>query len=542
MSKQIPKVEESTRFNLITSIWIVPFIALIIAGWLAYQYFSELGPEIRIVFPENEGLNAGQSQIKYRNVSIGTVKKIVLQNKGEGVTVIARIDKSAKRYLNENAKFWIVKPQVGVSGVSGLDTLISGTYINMYSEKGEQFKDMFYGLKEAYRLTDDGVYYLLTSPMGYNIKKGTPIQMKNLEVGQVEYVNIALDGQKIDFIVFIKKEYVSYVHTDSKFWVQSAVDVSFENGRIDVNVAPLSNLVQGGIEFSSRGEDASDAVPDKYVFHLYKNGSVAQGMQVGKGGNYVKSFEIMTEDHIAKLNVDALVKYEGYDVGRVRDITLSYKKDTHKILGKVLVDIDTSSFASEDENVTTCTTNFYDAISQGLSAKFTPSDPFTGTLFVDLIFDNNATVESLTQGVTYARLPSIKNDEGSVMDEVNKILQKLNKLPLEKLLASINQVVDESAEPIHHVLVDLKKTVKNLNAMTGTKAFKAMPNELNQTLKELTKTLKTTKKVVKGYDNNSLVMHQISQTLNVLTKTSQEMQQFLKLLNRKPNSLIFGDK
>jgi len=542
MSKQIPKVEASTRFNLITSIWIVPFIALIIAGWLAYQYFSELGPEIRIVFPENEGLNAGQSQIKYRNVSIGTVKKIVLQKKGEGVTVIARMDKSAKRYLNENAKFWIVKPEVGVSGVSGLDTLISGTYINMYSEKGGEFHDMFYGLDEAFHLTADGVYYQLSSPSGYNIKKGTPLYMKNMEVGQVEYVNIALDGQHIDFIVFVKKQYVLYVHRDSKFWVQSAVDVSFDNGRLDINVAPLSNLMQGGIEFSSSGEDASDTVPDKYVFHLYKNGSIAEGMQVGRGGDYIKSFEIMTEDHISKLKVGALVQYEGYEVGRVRGITLSFNKDTHKILGNVLVEIDTSSFASEDENVTTCSNDFHHAVTHGLRAKFTPSDPLTGSLFVDLIFDHNATEHNMTKGTKYALIPSLKSDEGSVMDEVDKVLQKLNNLPLEKLLASINQVVDDSAAPMNKVLVDLKKTVENLNAMTGTKAFKKMPDELNKTMKELTRTLQATKKLVKGYDNNSLITHQIAQTLKVVTKTSLEMQQFLKLLNRKPNSLIFGDK
>ncbi len=542
MSKQIPKVEESTRFNLITSIWIVPFIALVVAGWLAYQYFSELGPEIRIVFPENAGLNAGQSQIKYRNVSIGTVKKIVLQNKGEGVTVIARMDKSAKRYLNENAKFWIVKPEVGVSGVSGLDTLISGTYINMYSEEGETFVDTFYGMEEAYRVTDDGVYFQLTSPSGYNIKKGTPIHMKNMEVGQVEFVNISLDGQKIDFVIFIKKEYVAYVHRDSKFWVESAVDISFDNGRIDFNVAPLSNLVQGGIEFSSSGEDASDTVPNKYVFHLYKNGGLAQGMQVGKGGDYINTFEIMAEDNIAKLKVAALVQYEGYEVGRVKDIVLSYNKDTHKILGKVFVDIDTSSFTSKDENVTTCNTNFYDAIREGLKAKFTASDPLTGSLFVDLVFDENTTGKSLAQGTEYVRIPSMKNEGGSVMDEVDKVLQKINNLPLEKLLASINNVVDDNAEPVHQVLVDLKKTIENLNAMTGTSAFKTMPTELNKTMKELTKTLQTTKKTVKGYDNNSLVMRQIAETLKVLTKTSQEMQQFLQLLNRKPNSLIFGDK
>ncbi|HHD79293.1 MAG TPA: MCE family protein, partial [Epsilonproteobacteria bacterium] len=158
MSKQIPKVEESTKFNFITSIWIVPFIALIIAGWLAYQYFSELGPEIRIIFPNNEGLQAGQSHIKYKDVPIGVVKKIELQKDGEGVTIIARMDKNTEAYLNDNTKFWIVKPEVGVTGVSGLETLISGTYINMYTQKGGAFKEKFHGMSHAYRKINDGEY------------------------------------------------------------------------------------------------------------------------------------------------------------------------------------------------------------------------------------------------------------------------------------------------------------------------------------------------------------------------------------------------
>ncbi len=541
MSAQIPQVEESSKFNLITSIWIVPFIALIIAAWLAYQYFSELGPEIKISFSTNEGLNAGQSQIKYRNVPIGTVKKIVLQQDGEGVTVIARMEKSAIPYLNSNAKFWIVKPEVGMSGVSGLDTLISGTYINMHSEKGGKSQKIFSGLSEGYRYSEEGKYFQLTAPSGYNIKEGTPIFLKNIQVGQVEHINISLDGQSVEFAIFIKNLYVPYVHRSSKFWVTSAVDVSFASGRLDVNMAPVTSLLQGGIEFSSTGEDITDTVPNKFAFRLYKNAHLAEGQTIGKGGDFIQSFEIMTQDSIAKLKRGAFVEYEGYEVGRVKDIELSYNDDTHKILGKILVDIDLSSFASKKDDVIRCQNRFYKAIEEGMSAKITPTDPFTGTLFIDLLFDDNITHRSIKKGKKYVLLPSIKSDKGGIVDEVEKILQKLNKLPLEKLLASINKVVDDNAEPVHQVLEDLSKTVKNLNEMTDRKSFKTMPDELDKTMKELTATLRTAKKVVKGYDSNSLLTNQITQTLEIVTKTSEEMQLFLRMLNRKPNSLIFGD-
>lgn len=530
MSAQIPQVEESSKFNLITSIWIVPFIAVIIAGWLAYQYFSELGPEIKIIFPANEGLNAGQSQIKYRNVPIGTVKKIVLQEDGEGVTVIARMEKSATPYLNSNAKFWIVKPEVGISGVSGLETLISGTYIGMYSEKGGEPKKSFHGLTQAYRYTEEGTYFQLSAPSSYNVKQGTPVYFKNIRAGQVEHVNISLDGQSVEFAVFINQLYVPYVHRSSKFWVMSAVDVSFAHGRLDVNVAPVTHLVQGGIEFSSTGEDTSDMVPDRYVFRLYKNANLAEGQIIGRGGDFINTFEILTEDAIAKLKKGALVQYEGYEVGRVNNIVLSYNKFTHKIEGKVLVDIDLSSFASEEDDLASCKNKFNKALEEGLSAKIDSADPFTGTLFVDLVFDTNVTDRSILKGEHYVRIPSVPNDTTGIG------------VKIEKLVASLNQIVDKNAEPIQKIVADLQQSVKNLNTMTSAKSFKTMPDELNRTMKELTHTLRTAKEVLKGYDSHSLLTHQVSQTLKEVTETSQEMQEFLKLMNRKPNSLIFGDK
>jgi len=550
MSKQIPKVQESTTFNIITSIWIVPFIALMIAGWLGYQYFSELGPEIRIIFPKNEGLQAGQSYIKYKDVPIGVVKKIELQEDGEGVTVIARMDKAATNYLNDTTKFWIVKPEVGLTGVSGLETLISGTYINMYTKKGGEFKEKFYGMSHAFRKINEGEYFHLNAPVGYNVRKGTPLYFKNIKVGQVEYMNVSLDGLSIDIIVFVEKFYVPYVHTDSKFWVESALDVDFSNGRLDVNVAPLTYLLHGGISFSSTGEDANSTVETGYVFHLYQNRGVAEGKQVGHGGDFIRVFEVDTYTSIAKLKVDASVRYDGYDVGRVKEIKLSFEPDTHRMLGKVYIEIDTSSFATEDENSSTCIKRFYRAVEEGLRAKIRPTDFITGMLFVDLVFDeSNTTQQGIVLGKKYPILPSIDEEESGLINGVEMMIAKLNRLPLEKLLASLNRVIDDTDsvirgvdEPLVTLLRDLKTTMKNLNKMTNKTSFTTMPDEVNRTLKELTDTLKTTKRVVKGYDNNSLIIHQIAQTLKIVMQTSTEMQQFLKMLNRKPNSLIFGDK
>ena len=546
MSKQIPNVEESTKFNFITSIWIVPIVALFIAAWLAYQYYAQLGVEIRIIFPENQGLKAGQSQIKYRDVSIGTVTRIELQENGEGVVVIARMDKTATPYLNGHSKFWIVKPEVGISGVSGLDTLISGTYIDMHTKKGGSLQKKFLGLEHTFRDTGGGEYYVLNTPRSdSSVRVGTPIYFKNVEVGQVEYVVLSLDDASIDIIIFVDKQYVPYVHTDSKFWIRSTVDIGLVNGKLDVTLAPAKDLIQGAIKFSTTGKDSTRTVADDFVFHLHKSRNVIESKKIGHGGKDIKRFMLLTQDPIAKLKVNALVRYDGFEVGKVKEINLNYAKKTHKMNGEILIEIDTSVFEDMNDVHSTGEENFYQAVKEGLRAQIVPADPITGSLYVDLNFDHNDANKSIVQGEGYALLPTIRNESTDIMSSVGKVVDKINNLELEKLLASLNSVIDKSAKPVegaNDLLVDLKKTVKNLNTLTEKKTFASMPDEVNKTLKELTRTLKATKKVVKGYDNDSLLVHQLAQTLKVVTQTSKEMQEFLKMLNRKPNSLIFGDK
>ena len=544
MSRQIPKIEESSKFNLITSIWIVPFIALIIAGWLAYQYFSELGPEIKIIFPKNEGLVAGQSQVKFRNVPVGKVTKIHITEDTQGVVVVVRMNKEAEGYMTEHAKFWIVKPEVGISGISGLDTLISGTYIDVFSESGGTFKEEHIGLTQPYRNISGGEYFHLTSLNGDDVVIGTPIYYKNLKVGQVEYLYPGLDYKSIDILVFIDKKYVPYVHDDSRFWTKSMLNVDFSKGNLDFNVAPLHTMLQGGIVFSSSGEDRNNPVSPKHVFPLYKSKTQADSKRIVADSTALKKFMLHTQGSIANLKINSVVRYAGFDIGQVEDIQLSYDKITHQMLGKVLIELDTSLFKDPHDANSTGEANLYQAVEEGLRAKISPLDPILGMLFVDLTFTHNDGNSSIEKGSRYALFPTATNADTSVMNSLSEILEKINKLPLNELFASVQKVVEESEKPVANanlLLEDLQKTVKNINALTSKKSFEVLPDEVNKALKEMTRTLKSTQKAVKGYDNDSLFKQQLAQTLEILTRTSKEMQVFLRMLNRKPNSLIFGD-
>ena len=546
MSKQIPEVEESTKFNFITSIWIVPFIALIIAGWLGYQHFAKRGPEIEIIFPENEGLVAGQSVVKFKNVPIGKVTKIYLKEGVDGVVVVVRMDnKRAKNFMTEHAKFWIVKPEVGLSGISGLDTLLSGTYINVHSKAGgKQFKERFIGLTQPYRDSMEGEYFHLISANAENVAVGMPIYYKNIKVGQVEYLNLGLDNKSVDVIIFINKQYVSYVHDDSKFCTKNMVNIDFAKGNLDINIAPINFMLQGGIIFSSSGENKSDFVAYNHVFPLYKSKTLAESKTIGSRIKSIKTFMLLTDDSIANLRVNAPVRFDGFDIGWVSDMKLSYDKSTHKMLGQVLVNIDTSVFDDKHDSSSSGELNFYQAVEEGLRAKLVALDPITGMLFIDLTFNHQDGNGSIVKGGKYARLPMTSQSSRGIMTSMTQILDKLNNLPLEKLLASVNKVVDDTAAPIanaNEVLIDLKKTIENINTLTSKKSFEVLPDELNKAIKSITRTLKSTEKEVKSYKRDPIEKRQLMETLNVLTKTSQEMKIFLRMLNRKPNSLIFGD-
>jgi len=549
MSHKTPEIERSKRFNLFTSIWIVPLIALFVAGWLAYQYYAQKGPEIQIIFEKNEGLIAGQSQVKYRNVPVGLVNKVELEEDGEGVVVTAQMNKDATLFLNDEAKFWIVKPEVGLGGVSGLDTLISGTYIQMYAQKDAgETKYHFHGLSHAYRDDSGGEYFVLNMQKGdSSVKKGTPIYLQNIKVGQVEYVLLGLDHVSVDVIVFIDKPYVPYVHTTSKFWIRNTLNATFNHGSLDVQVAPLFDLVQGAIEFSSDGKDSQREVPNTFVFQLFGSKNEILRQRIGNGMRHMEYFMLHVDHPVAGLRPGAPVRFEGFDIGSVQDVVLEYEPVMHRIHGDVRIEVDTSVFASINDVNDTGIEHFYHAIKDGLQAHIKELNPVTGSLYVDLIFDQNASMKNILETFkdSYTYIPTVDYVPTDMMAAVSEILNKINNLPLEELLASVEEVVQESKAPVEHadeLLLSLKKSMDNLNKLTSKKSFVRMPDEVDKALKALRGTLYATKKTMKNYQGDSLMMKQLSDTMRSVKESSDEMTHFLKMLNRKPNSLIFGDK
>ena len=548
MSQSLPKIQESSKFNFILSIWIVPIIAIIIASWLGFEYYWELGPQIEITFKSNEGLKDGQSLIKYKDVSIGKVEKVMLDEDGKGVKVIARINKEAAAYINNKAHFWIVKPEVGISGVSGLDTILSGTYINMSSEKNGINKRKFIGLENPLRENSDGKYFHLNAQSSYGVEVGTPLYYKSMKAGNVEHITISPDGESIDILVYIEKPYISRIMTDTKFWVQSSVAIDYLNGQLNLSVAPMTNIIRGGIEFSSSYEQNQAKLPDDYIFMLYKDSAVASEKHIGKSGKTVKDYCMIFTDSTAKLKKDASIKYDKFDVGRVKDIDYNYDSKRHLFIGKVIASIDTSVFYDSNESNTSGEKNLQNAVKEGLRASLQENDPMSGFLYINLDFIKTKHIQAIAYKGNEAIFPTIPSENSGIMSEMSQLIKSIRELPLEKLILSISDaansvsgLLNKNEKNTQQLLSNMNATLDALNQLIGSKEFKAMPLELNKTMIELQTTLRSLDNIMQSNSDKSLMSSQLTETLKSVNKASIQTQILLKKLDRKPNSLIFGD-
>jgi len=560
-----PHIEESSRFNLFTSIWIVPFIALIISLWLVYQHFAKMGPEIKITFANSGGLEAGQSVIRYRNVPIGKVTRIEIQQGGKGVVVIARMNKEAEHFLNESTRFWVVKPEVGYTGISGLETLISGSYIAMHAAKGEEQESTFKGLSSPYRDINSGEYILLSSKSVGGIKKGTPINYRNIQVGEVEHISLAPGGKRVEVVVFVRKEYSDLINVTTKFWLQDLASIGLKGGKLNVKLAPvISYLAFGGITFESKFDRAYSKAASNYFYRLYESEYEAQSRKIGEKLRENHLFSFKFQGRISGLKKGAPVEYQGFEIGEVNEVKLHYNSQNHTMEGVVLGEIDVSIFAEGNRSGLV---NLKAAVEEGLRAQLSSVNPLINALFVDLVFAKDTAPVSLIVNEDNGTIfPVLDVQKESLLDSLTKFTNKLNELEIQELLDSTKTAIDGSAKPLQEVLENLNKaiasykvladknseplssmlssitrSVDSLNGVMDDKSIKEMPKKLNRAIGELNRTLRMTKKVLKGYRSNSLFGKRVTEMLKEINRNSEESKRLLRKLNKKPNALILGN-
>jgi len=515
-------------------VWIVPLLALIVGGWMIYKYYSSMGPLISITFKNSGGLEPKQSYVKFREVKVGVVERIEILKDKEGVIVYARMNKDVEPFLNEHAKFWIVKPQIGLGKVQGLDALMSGAYIQMQSRLGEQERRFFVGLEEPPLDVEPskGHTYLLKATQSYELEPGAPVYFKQLKVGRVEKVELAEDGKEIDIYIFVKKPYDRFVNASTKFWNLRGIDLSLSGEGLRIDMGSVSQILVGGVEFDTKelfeGEKMAEA------FYLYPSKKEALQKKLGYPKERYGEFLMRFDGGTGYLNIEAPVKFEGYKVGYVKDIYSYFDPNSTKIESQVLVSMDLSAFDREGT-----IKGLQEAVKKGLKARLKSANILTDTLYIDLVFHGSgAKLQKL--GTLYT-FPTLSYRQNEIVTLVKDILKKIEELPLKETLDSFSDLARTNTKPLKRVLDRTSATLRQIQTLLQKSATQELPQKISQNLTELQKTLQEYGKLAKGYAKESLFGAQLSQTLKDIDEASRSLQKLLIKLDKKPNALIFGE-
>jgi paraquat-inducible protein B len=249
-----------SRESAIPLIWIVPAIAVAVGLWMAYAELHNRGPEITIDFADGSGVEAGKTTLEYKGISAGTVQQVELKHDLEGVTVHLRLRRNAAALASADSKFWIVHPEIGFSGVHGLETLVTGVRLNVMPGKGPPGQH-FIGLDKtpAPDVTDEGRSFVLQTDRLGSLTTGAPVFYRELKVGAVEASRLSDDSTSVLVRIHIEAPYVDLVRENTRFWNTGGFSFKINLFGAQMKDTSLESLITGGVAFAT--PDAGPLAP-----------------------------------------------------------------------------------------------------------------------------------------------------------------------------------------------------------------------------------------------------------------------------------------
>jgi len=519
----------------LSKIWLVPFIAALIALWMVYYQWSSQGPLITIEFVNAEGMQAGKTKIKSRNVDIGEVIAINLNDDTDGVLITARMTKEAEKLLVDDSEFWVVSPQITHAGISGLSTLISGVYIEISPGNSPIDKTDFVALVDppVTPIGTPGLHITLNSNDQFAYSKGDPIIYKGLTVGQFEDIFFNFDERVVYYNVFIKAPYHKLLTTNTKFWDVSGLRIDLNSDGISMKTGNIETLLTNGVTFDvPKGMPVGEAITQRSYFDIYANYESADDLRYKQSAKFV----VLVSDTIRGLKVGAPVEYRGVHIGQVESTNLRINDAPNKLNtedfeipvlismqpGRVGLPDDASGVAlMEDQNKLW--------VKQGLKATLRSGNLLTGSLFVDLQHFNELPVKEIEQFGGYAVIPTMTNEFAQITDKAGKFMDNLNNLPLDKLSNNAN-----------NLLLEITKTANELQGVSQSLEQLLVDANKEKLSEQLAQTLQGINHLTKDLSSGSTGYEDLRKTLQTLTETMHELKPLLNQLNNQPNSLIFN--
>lgn len=543
LNEHLPEAEtdKSSGFSIV---WLIPLVALLVGGWLAWKAINEKGPEIEIVFSEAEGLEPGQTRIKYKNVDIGKIRQVSLTSDLSQVIVTARLNKSMSGHLNEHTRFWIVRPRISSSGISGLSTLISGIHIAIDPGKGDDIRTSFQGLEKAPEIesSETGTRFTLTADSLGSLTLGAPVLFRQIEVGYLSSYQLSEDGRSVDISVFIDDKYTHLVKHNTRFWYASGLSIDLGPTGLTADIESIVALISGGIAFETPIDlDPSVSSTTPANFPLHPNYRSAIEKPYSESQMFVMYFG---DASLKGLQKGAPVEFRGINIGKVIDVALRLNHETLEVKAPVLIELHPQSITptgqiSDPKHIVNAW------IEQGLRAQLATSNLLTGQLYINLDFvDNPLPVVPSAETSSISTFPTVPPTMDRLADSATQTLEKIANMPLleisqelHKSMKALNEILNQKDK--NSVLSNLNETMKNISSVSRQldSNLPSISNAIDLSLKQLSKTLSNTSSVV---SDDSRLIRDLRDLLKSLNSASRSFESLTNYLERNPSTLLYG--
>ena len=506
----------------VPAIWLVPLVAAVLAGWLGVKALVERGPVITIRFKNADGIEAGKTKLKYRDVQIGVVRSVTVSPDLKEVIATAELAKEVRPHLVEDTRFWVVKPRITGATVSGLETLLSGAYIRVEAGKSEKSRREFVGLDTPPVVAGDtpGTPLVLRAASAGSFDVGSPVFFRRLPAGQVTGSELDRDGVKVT--VFINAPFDQYVTTNTRFWHASGIDVKLDASGIQIDTQSLVSILVGGIAFDTPPGSASVAHATAATeFRLFENhGQAMKNPEADK-----LELTMLFNESVRGLQPGAPVDFRGITVGEVSSVRMQMSAGGAEVLVAVQTTIYPSRIQWQGAEPGTAGSperrrRLIDAlVASGLRAQLRPASLVTGQLYLALDFFP-AKGAKVNWAAKPPQLPTQKATLVELQSTVATIAAKLDKFPLEELSGDLRQTLQDASRLINNVDGE-------------------MASEIGPTLAQARRTLASVDRLL---SSDSPLQTDTRQAMREVARAAQAFRVLADYLERHPEALLVGKK
>ncbi|MEO5882200.1 MAG: MlaD family protein [Caldimonas sp.] len=521
-----PRIVEARRWN-VSLVWLLPAVAVAIGVSLLVRGVFLIGPHIEIEFASAEGVEAGKTEVRYKEVVIGKVQSVVLRNDRNGVVVGVRLERSAASFAVEDTAFWVVRPRIGVGGVTGLGTLLSGAYIGTDAGVSAKARAEFKGLEAppfVLRGEPGKIFVLRSFDLG-SLDVGSPVFYRRTRVGRVVGYTLDAVRDELSVRVFIESPYQQLVGQDTRFWNASGIDLTVNASGLTLNTQTLASVLAGGLAFENP-PGPRRPVPENAVFTLFHDRTVAMAPADG----LPVRVRMVFDSSVRGLAEGAAIDLLGIEIGKVTSIALQYDPARKRFPVEVFAEVfpqrlgpvraallRTAQAAAGGDDVVV----LQQLVGQGVRAQLRAGNLLTGQLYVALDFIGKEPARTvLADGIL--TLPTARGTLSEIQPQIAEIVEKVSKIPFEEIGK------------------DLRSTLAGANAAIGR-----LTPEAQKAMTEVQKTLARAQASLDNLDRNvtdpgAPVQQNLQDTLLELQRTARALRVLADYLQRHPESILRG--